>query len=236
MNNKTGTLYGVGIGPGDPELITLKALRIIQSCPVIAYPANPQGQSQARDVVVRWLSPGQREIPISMPFQIDRGPANEAYDQAAVTLGEALGAGEDVAVLCEGDPLFFGSFIYLYQRLAEEFPCVVIPGINAVSAATAITETPLSSGNDRIAIVPATAGNEAIRRALADYDSVAIVKPGRHRPQVLELLRESGRADEVIYIEHATRQGQRIFTELDDVPDTPGPYFALFLITRRDHS
>lgn len=236
MNNKTGTLYGVGIGPGDPELMTLKALSIIQSSPVIAYPANPQGQSQARDTVARWLTSGQREIPITMPFQTDRGPANEAYDQAAIILGEALSEGEDVAVLCEGDPLFFGSFIYLYQRLAEEFPCVVIPGINAVSAATAITETPLSSGNDRIAIVPATAGDEAIRRALADYDSIAIVKPGRHRPQVLELLRDSGRADDVIYIEHATRKGQRIFTELDDVPDTPGPYFALFLITRRDHS
>lgn len=236
MNNKSGTLYGVGVGPGDPELITLKALRLIQTAPVIAYPANPQGQSQAREIVAQWLSEGQQQVSISMPFQSDRGPANDAYDQAAATLSEALTNGQDVAVLCEGDPLFFGSFIYLYQRLAEEFPCVVIPGVTAVSAATAITETPLSMGNDRIAIVPATAGEGPIRQALADYECIAIMKPGRHRPQILELLRESGRADEVVYVELATRKGQKIFTELDDVPDTPGPYFALFLITPRDRS
>lgn len=236
MKSRTGTLYGVGVGPGDPELITLKAMRIIQTAPVIAYPANPQGQSQARDIATQWLSAGQREIPIAMPFQGDRDPANEAYDQAAVILSDVLVTGQDVAVLCEGDPLFFGSFIYLYQRLAEEFPCIVVPGITAISAVTAITETPLAAGNIRIAIVPATAGEEAIRSALADYDSIAIMKPGRHRPQILELLRESGRADDAIYVEQATRQGQRIITELDDVPATPGPYFALFLITRRDHS
>lgn len=233
--NPTGTLYGVGVGPGDPELLTLKAVRVIQTVPVVAYPANSQGYSQARAIAAPWLT-GQREIPISMPFQTDRGPANQAYDQAATLLREILAAGESVAVLCEGDPLFFGSFSYLYQRLADAFPGIVIPGITSVSAATAVTELSLATGHERIAIIPATAREDAIRQALTDYDSIAIIKPGRHRPRIVELLEETGRAADALYVEQATRQDQRIIADLGAVPRTPGPYFALFLITRGAHS
>jgi precorrin-2/cobalt-factor-2 C20-methyltransferase len=131
--NAVGTLYGVGVGPGDPELLTLKAVRILQSVPVVAYPATPQGSAQARDIAAQWLN-GQREIPIAMPCMLDRGPVNAGYDEAAIAIAEELTAGRDVAVLCEGDPLFYGSFSYLLQRLGDRFPCAVIPGINSVSA------------------------------------------------------------------------------------------------------
>jgi precorrin-2 C20-methyltransferase len=228
----SGTLYGVGVGPGDPELLTLKAVRIIQAAQVLAYPANRQGYSQAREIAARWLSPGQRELPIVMPFQRDRSPANQAYELAAEILAEALAEGQDVAVLCEGDPLLFGSFIYLQRRLAGRFPCAIVPGITSITAAAAISGLPLSSQHERIAILPASAGETAMEQALQDYDSVILMKPGRHRPLILELLQRTGRARDAVYIEQASQAGQRIVRSIAEIPATPGPYFALFLVTR----
>ena len=227
----TGTLYGVGVGPGDPELLTLKAVRILQNVPVVAYPATPQGSAQARDIAAQWLA-GKREIPITMPCMLDRGPVNEGYDEAAAVIAEELTAGQDVAILCEGDPLFYGSFSYLLQRLGERFPCVVIPGINSVSAAAAAAATPLITGERRLTVVPATAGDEVLRQTLLNSDSVAILKPGRHRPRLLELLRETGRAGDTFYIEQAGRPAERVIDRFEDIPATPGPYFALFLVIR----
>lgn len=232
--NAVGTLYGVGVGPGDPELLTLKAVRILQSVPVVAYPATPQGSAQARDIAAQWLD-GKREIAIAMPCMLDRGPVNEGYDEAAIAIAEELTAGRDVAVLCEGDPLFYGSFSYLLQRLGDRFPCVVIPGINSVSAAAAAAAIPLITGEQRLTVIPATAGDQVLRRTLLDSDSVAILKPGRHRPRLLDLLRETGRSDDVIYIEQASRTGQRIIESFDEIPATPGPYFALFLVVRAEN-
>lgn len=228
----TGTLYGVGVGPGDPELLTLKAVRVLQSVPVVAYPATPQGSAQARAIAAQWLK-GQREIPIVMPCMLDRGPVNQGYDEAAVAIAGELTAGNDVAVLCEGDPLFYGSFSYLLQRLGERFPCVVIPGINSVSAAAAAAALPLITGEQRLTVIPATAGDAVIRQTLLDSDSVAILKPGRHRPRLLELLRETGRIGDARYIEQASRPEQRIVSRCEELPETPGPYFALFLVVRR---
>ena len=232
--NTIGTLYGVGVGPGDPELLTLKAVRILQSVPVVAYPATPQGSAQARDIAAQWLD-GKREIPIAMPCMLDRGPVNQGYDEAALVIAEELAAGQDVAILCEGDPLFYGSFSYLLQRLGDRFPCVVIPGINSVSAAAAAAATPLITGAERSTNTAATAVDEALGRTLIDSDSVASLKPGRHRPRLLELLRETGRADDVLYIEQASRSGQRIIESFEEIPTTPGPYFALFLVVRAEN-
>ncbi len=232
--NASGTLYGVGVGPGDPELLTLKAARVLQSVPVVAYPATPQGSAQARDIAAAWLG-GKREIPISMPCMLDRGPVNQGYDEAAVAIAEELAAGRDVAILCEGDPLFYGSFSYLLQRLGDRFPCVVIPGVNSVSAAAAAAATPLITGEQRLTVIPATAGDEALRTALLGSDSVAILKPGRHRPRLLELLWETGRAQETFYIEQASRPAERVIRRIEDIPATPGPYFALFLVVRTEH-
>jgi precorrin-2/cobalt-factor-2 C20-methyltransferase len=227
----TGAVYGIGVGPGDPELLTLKAVRFIETTPVVAYLASRAGHSQAREIAAQWLG-GQREIPIPVSCQTDRRQANRAYDQAATMLGEILDAGQDVAILCEGDPLFYGSFSYLFQRLSERFRCTVIPGISSISAVAAVTGRPLVTGNDRLVVIPGTASPQALRRALTDYDSVAIMKPGRHRPRILQLLRETGRMADAVYVERATRQTQRIVSRVEALEATPGPYFALFLVTR----
>jgi precorrin-2/cobalt-factor-2 C20-methyltransferase len=163
----------------------------------------------------------------------DREPVNRSYDEAAAKLAEELAKGRDVAILCEGDPLFYGSFSYLFQRLSDRFPCVIVPGISSLHAAAAVTGLPLATGNDRLAVIPATVGEETLRKALSEYDSIAILKPGRQRPRLLELLRETDRAGEAVYVEQATRADQLIIRNLSDLPATPGPYFALFLITRR---
>jgi precorrin-2/cobalt-factor-2 C20-methyltransferase len=230
----SGTLYGVGVGPGDPELLTLRAVRVLQSVPVVAYPATLQGSAQARDTAVQWLD-GKREIPITMPCMLDRSSVNQSYDEAALIIAGELAARQDVAILCEGDPLFYGSFSYLLQRLGDRFPCVVIPGINSVSAAAAAAATPLITGEQQLTIIPATAGDEVLRLTLLNSDSVAILKPGRYRPRLLELLLETGRADDALYIEQASRAGQRIIESFEEIPATPGPYFALFLVVRAEN-
>jgi precorrin-2/cobalt-factor-2 C20-methyltransferase len=226
-----GCVYGVGVGPGDPELLTLKAVNIIEKTRVIAYLVSKQGRSQAREIVAQWLN-GQREVPIPISCQTDRALANQAYDEAATILSEELTIGRDVAILCEGDPLFYGSFNYLFQRLGKQFPCTVIPGVNSVSAVAAVTGRSLAAGDERLAVIPATASAVALHKALSGYDNVAIMKPGRHRPQILQLLQETGRIGDAVYVEQATRPAQRIVPQVANLELTPGPYFAMFLVTR----
>lgn len=226
----SGRVYGVGVGPGDPELLTIKAVNIIERTRVIAYLVSKQGRSLARDIVAQWLT-GQREVPIPISCQTDRAQANQAYDEATVILSEELSIGRDVAILCEGDPLFYGSFNYLFQRLGKQFPCTVIPGVSSLNAVAALTGRPLAAGDERLAIVPATASAVALHEALSGYDNVAIMKPGRHRPQILKLLRETGRMDDAVYVEQATKPAQRIVPQVATLEPTPGPYFAMFLVT-----
>ena len=138
----SGTLYGLGIGPGDPELITLKALRLLRAAPVVAYPAPEAGDSLARAIVAPHLTGGQAELAIRMPLVPGKFPATEVYEAAEVELGTHLEAGRDVAALCEGDPFFYGSFMYLFSRLAARFPVQVVPGVSSLTACAAALGAP----------------------------------------------------------------------------------------------
>src|SRR5215469_2959575 len=133
----SGTLYGLGVGPGDPELVTVKVLRILQRLPVVAYPAPDRGASFARSVVASHLSPAQTEIAIRVPMTRSVAPAQAVYDQAAIEIGQHLEAGRDVGVLCQGDPFFYGSFIQLFERLAARYPTQVVPGVSSLTACAA---------------------------------------------------------------------------------------------------
>src|SRR5512134_1721075 len=143
-----GTLYGLGIGPGDPDLITVKARDILARVPVIAYPAPEGGESLARAIAAPHVPAGRIEIVIETPMAAERFPAGEVYDRFAAILSEHLTAGRDVAVLCEGDPFFYGSFMYLYQRLAAAHPTVVVPGVSSLTAVAAVAGVPLASRNE----------------------------------------------------------------------------------------
>ncbi len=229
----SGTLYGLGIGPGDPELITLKALRRLQGAPVLAYPAPETGDSLARQIVAPHLPGGQREIPIRMPMVAARFPAREVYDRAAVEIGRELAAGHDVAVLCEGDPFFYGSFMYLFGRMAERYPVEVIPGVSSLTACAAVLGAPLVARNDVLTVVPATLDAAVLRARLADgAEAAAIVKVGRHLEKVRRLLHDLGLTDKARYVEHATMASQKILP-LEQVAAGEAPYFSMILVHRR---
>ncbi len=229
----SGTLYGLGIGPGDPELITLKALRRLQAAPVLAYPAPETGDSLARQIVATHLPGGQREIPIRMPMVAARFPAREVYDRAAEEIGAELAADCDVAVLCEGDPFFYGSFMYLFARMAERFPVEVVPGVSSLTACAAVLGAPLVARNDVLTVVPATLEAAVLRARLADgAEAAAIVKVGRHLEKVRGLLRDLGLTDKARYVEHATMASQKILP-LEQVAAGEAPYFSMILVHRR---
>jgi len=227
----TGRLLGLGVGPGDPELLTLKALRLLRAAPVVAYPAPEQGDSFARSIVAVWLEAGQREIPIRIPVQPGR-PPGAIYDAAAAELATELECGNDVALLCQGDAFFYGSFGHLFARLAGRYRIEVVPGVPSVTACAAAVSTPLVMRDETLAIIPATLGEAEITRRLGESDSVAIVKVGRHFPKVRQILHELGLLDSACYIERATLPNQRV-SSLACVDAARVPYFSMILIRRR---
>lgn len=230
---KSGTLYGVGIGPGDPELVTLKALRILKSVPVLAWPAPEEGPSLAREIVAEHLPGTQREIPIRMPLLPARFPADDVYDRAAVEIGAALDNGDDVAVICEGDPFFYGSFMYLYGRLAGEYAIEVIPGVSSLTACAAALGAPLSAKNDVLTVLPGPLDSDTMKQRLQDADAVAIIKVGRHFDRIRDLIAELGLLAHARYIERATMGEQRI-VPIGDVGDGNAPYFSMILVHKRE--
>jgi precorrin-2/cobalt-factor-2 C20-methyltransferase len=231
MSLKTGHLYGLGIGPGDPELLTIKALRILQSVPVIAYPVSEKQLSLARSIVAPYLTGNQIEIPIVLPFKLEQS-SQPYYDQAAIQLAAHLSAGADVAVLCEGDPLFFGTFMYLYTRLADKFPTTVVPGISSVMASASALGVPLSYRNDVFMVLSAILPAEVLTARLAVADAAVIIKLGKHFSKVCGVLQKLGLMERAKYIERATMPNQRIIP-IQEVNPEAVPYFSLIVIPSR---
>ncbi len=230
MPGDPGRLYGLGVGPGDPELLTLKALRLLRAVPVVAYPAPEHGDSFARSIVAAWIGGHQREIAIRFPMR-PGPPPRAVYDDAAAVLAAELDAGRDVALLCQGDPLFFGSFINVFTRLAGRYRIEIVPGISSVAACAAAAAIPLVSRDDTLAVIPATLDEDQIAAALAAPDCVAIVKLGRHIAKVRRVVDRLGLLDGAIYIEHATLPTQRVAPFARTTPDL-APYFSMVLIVR----
>jgi precorrin-2/cobalt-factor-2 C20-methyltransferase len=227
-----GTLYGIGVGPGDPELVTLKALRIARACPVLAYPTPEEGESLARRIMAPHLAGGQTEIAIRMPLTAERYPADAVYDQSSRDIAGHLAAGRDVAVLCLGDPFFYGSFMYLFARLSESHRTVVVPGVTSLAAAAASLSAPLAARNDVLTIIPALLDDAAIAARLKAADAAAIIKLGRHFGRVRALLAAEGLLDRARYVEYASFEQERIVS-LDAVDAARVPYFSLVLMHRR---
>jgi precorrin-2/cobalt-factor-2 C20-methyltransferase len=230
-----GTLYGLGVGPGDPELVTLKAVRLANACPVLAYPAPEQGESFARRIMAPHLPAGKIEIAIRMPLSADRYPANAVYDRAAVEIAQHLSAGRDVAVLCLGDPFFYGSFMYLFARVAESRRTVVVPGVTSLSAAAARLGMPLAARNDVLTIIPAILNDDEIAARLQSAESAALVKIGRHFERLRDLIARLRLTDVARYIEHASLPDERACA-LAEVDPATVPYFSLILLHRRGHA
>ncbi|MGF6231455.1 precorrin-2/cobalt-factor-2 C20-methyltransferase [Inquilinus ginsengisoli] len=228
----TGTLYGLGVGPGDPELVTLKALRLLRAAPVLAYPAPDVGDSFARSIVAPHLQGGQTEIAIRVPMRVDPAPAQAVYDAAAIEIGAHLDSGRDVAVLCEGDPFFYGSFMYLFGRLAERHRVEVVPGVSSLTACAAAIGLPLAARNDVLTVLPAPLPEDELRPRLQAAEAVAIMKLSRHFKKISQLLEENGLYDDARYVERATLGHQRVL-KLSEVDPETVPYFSMILAHRR---
>jgi precorrin-2/cobalt-factor-2 C20-methyltransferase len=230
MPVEPGRLYGLGVGPGDPELLTLKALRLLRAVPVVAYPAPEHGDSFARSIVAAWVGGHQREIAIRFPMRPGPPPV-EIYDSAATVLAAELDDSRDVALLCQGDPLFYGSFINVFTRLAGRYQIEIVPGVSSLTACAAAAGIPLVSRDDALAVIPATLDEDQIAARIAASDSVAIVKLGRHISKVCRVLDRLGLLDGAVYIEHATLPTQRIAPLARINPDL-APYFSMVLLAR----
>jgi precorrin-2/cobalt-factor-2 C20-methyltransferase len=228
MTQRQGRLYGLGIGPGDPELLTLKAHRILTTVPVIAYPTLENGKVLARAIVADFIRPEQIELPMPFPFSVERS-SQSAYDSAAEHIAQYLCQGQDVAVLCEGEPMLYGSFMYIFNRLAGRFETEVVPGISSTFASAAMLGAPLTYHNDVLSIIPATLDAATLHARLAVADAAIIIKLGRHFAKVRTVLEELGILSRALYIERATLPNQQIYP-ITKVEPTTVPYWALILI------
>ncbi len=226
----SGKLYGVGVGPGDPELMTLKAQRIITSVRVLAYPKLTGVDSFARAIAARFIAPNTREIAVVIPMTVDRAPAQAAYDGGARALAKELRRGADVAVLCEGDPFFYGSFMYLFSRLAGEFETEVVPGVTSITACAAVAGRPLAARNEVLTVIPGTLNETDMTARIEVAQAVAIMKVGRHLAKIRGVLDRLNLTRYARYIERATLPDE-VVLPLADTPDT-APYFSMILITK----
>ena len=236
-----GRLYGVGVGPGDPELVTLKAARLIASADVVAYHSGTAGRSIARSIVADLITEDAIEELLIYPVTVGEtdhplgyyGAIEDFYAESAERLTKHLAAGRTVVVLAEGDPLFYSSYMYLHDRICDAYACEVVPGVTSVSASTAAVARPLARHEDVLTILPGTLPVPDLARRLADTDAAAIMKLGRTFAGVREALAQAGRLDEALYVERAST-GRESTSRVADVDPATVPYFSMILVPGQD--
>jgi len=232
----TGKLIGVGTGPGDPDLLTLKAVRAIETADVIAYFAKQGNASNARAIVADLIT-SQLEEPLGYPVttEIDRrhddykSATAGFYAEAAARVAAHLDAGRTVAVLSEGDPLFYGSYMHIHVRLSQRYPTEVVAGITAMSGCWSQAGLPLVQGDDILAVLPGTLDEVDLARRLGNADGAVIMKVGRNMAKIRRAIEAAGRLDTAVYVERGT-MANSVFMRLADKPDDVAPYFAIILL------
>jgi precorrin-2 C20-methyltransferase / precorrin-3B C17-methyltransferase len=231
-----GRLFGVGVGPGDPELLTIKARRVIEAAAVVAYPNARHGRSVARRIAAPYLRPDVHEVALTYPVttEVTDHPGGyeaallEFYDAAAAQLTAHLDGGRDVAVLCEGDPFFYGSYMYLHERLAPRYETEVVPGVTSFSAAAAAAGTPLARRDDVLTVLPGTLPPDAIAARLRTTDAAVVIKLGRTFGGVRDAAEQAGVAERAVYVERASSAQERVAPLREVEGDVP--YMSLVLV------
>ena len=226
----TGVLYGVGLGPGAPDLITLRAARLIEDAKVVAYPSLAGGDSFARAIAADLIASDAQEIVMDVPMTVERAPAQAAYDTGAAQIAEALDAGRDVVCLCEGDPFFYGSFMYLYARLSDKYQVEIVPGVTSITACAARAGMPLAARNERLTVLPGPLPEGELRTRIEGAESVVIMKVGRHLAKIRAVIDDLGLTDTAMYVERATLP-QEVVLPLAEAPEK-APYFSMILLTK----
>lgn len=227
-----GILYGVGVGPGDPELMTIKAVNLLQKADIVAYPCNKDGSSIAQQIAASYI-PKETEIyGFFVPMDINRENANAAYDEAATVLAQHLEAGKKVVCLCEGDAFFYGSFAYIFERLADEFKTEIIPSMPAFVAASAALKIPMLMQNEDLQIIPATLDEAILIDKMRTGNNVAIYKVGRHFAKIRQIIKQLGLLEKSNLVEYVS-QSQQKATPLSATNEDTKPYFSMIIINKR---
>lgn len=232
-----GILYGIGVGPGDPELLTMKAVKAIGEADIIAYPTANGTKSNAKTTIEPYLKSTHQLMPLTYP--VTAGPIADSaayqqlmqtfYDQTAAELDRELATGKTVAIICAGDPFVFGSYMYWHARLAEKFETIVIPGISSILAAPVSLGMPLCHREDIVSIIPGTLSEAEISKALVGAGSAVIMKLGRTFEKVRRAVAAAGLTDNAYLVERATMSGERILP-ISMVNAAEVPYFSLVVI------
>ncbi|MDH0893777.1 MULTISPECIES: precorrin-2 C(20)-methyltransferase [unclassified Pseudomonas] len=239
---RKGRLLGLGVGPGDPELITLKALRLLQSAPVVGYfvakaKASKGLGGNAFGIIERHLTEAQRRLPLVYPVTTEKlePPLSyedviaDFYDTCAAQIALELDAGRDVAVICEGDPFFYGSYMYLHDRLAERYEVEVVPGVCSMLGCASVLGTPLVYRNQSLSVLSGVLPEEELEQRLRNAEAAVVMKLGRNFDKVRRVLQRLGLAERAHYVERATMDNQHI-VPLDEVDPLASPYFSMILV------
>ncbi len=235
-SNSPGCLFGVGVGPGDPELLTLKAHRIIKAVPVICVPqSETRTDSYALGIVREYLDTETQEI-LRLPFPVDdpKGAA-EVWRSGADTLAQRLYQGQDVAFITEGDPMLFSTFIYVMEAMAVEHPSIpveIIPGVSSVMAAAASSKVPLATHGQRLAVLPTVYGIDDLSEAIASYDTIVLMKVNRDLLQALDNLESLGLAHKTVYVRRVTTTGEKVVHDVTKLTQEDIDYFSLLIVKR----
>ena len=208
----------------------MRAHRLISGAKVVAYPALAGAESFARSIAAGAMSPGVREIVMGVPMTTERGPAQAAYDTGAAEIAAVLEAGEDVVCLCEGDPFFYGSFMYLFARLSGRFEVEVVPGVTSITACAARAGMPLAARNERVTVLPGPLPEDELRARIDGAESVVIMKVGRHLPKIRGVIEALGYGGQAVYVERASLPGE-VVCPLAEAPEK-APYFSMILLTK----
>lgn len=235
--NPAGTLFGVGLGPGDPDYMTVRALKILQKAHVLAHFARKGVRGNARTIADAVAPKSTRELALVYPYTTEIPADHPAYktamadfyEESAERLAGELSAGRDVALLCEGDPFFYGSFMHLWRRLAPRFPVEVVPGVTGMSGCWTKAGAPITWGDDVLTVLPGTLARDDLVRRLQATDAAVVMKLGRNLPKVRDALREAGLLDRAIYVERGTMRDERVCA-LTDKADDEAPYFSMVLV------
>lgn len=232
--------FAVGVGPGDPELLTRKAERVLRQADVVLAPvSNPNEASVALDTVREFLDEKRQEIIIhQFPMTSDRSRLLPAWQEAAALIAGRVAAGKDVAFITIGDPLLYSTFIYLLRIFRESYPQIaleIVPGISSINTASAVACVPLAEADERIAIIPATAGMEKVIEALATYDTVVLLKVKPLFGEILEALRQMGRERSTLFVERVGTPRQKVLTDFAEIACHAPDYLSLMIIKQAEN-
>lgn len=237
---RVGALIGVGLGPGDPELVTVKAARLIGEAKTVAYFGKPGRPSNARTIAARYFSPGCEEMPLLYPVTTEI-PFDDPdyiaalggfYAESARRIAAALEQGRNVALLCEGDPLLYGSFMHMFTRLDGRFRVEICAGVSGMSGCFAAARQPMTWGDDVLTVLPATLDEETLTERLKTTDAAVVMKLGGNFAKLRRAMERAGVIGRAIYVERGTMAGEKIMA-FAEKRDDAAPYFSMALVPGR---